>query len=189
MNKAAIWVAAAVALIVGAGYLGSPFYTVAQLRAAARTADRDRLEQLVSFPEVREHLKSQVDNRLQKELSGKEGALASLGALLGPAVSNRLIDKVITSDGVAAIIRSGRAARAAAWDEAAGDPSNPPQQSPKLQITTRYKDLDHFILTIRDSRDPQNAAAVLTLTRRGLFAWQVTEIHLPSLDKPGSATN
>ena len=54
-------VAGTAALIFGAAYFGSPFLSLHNLQQAARNGDRDRLDQVVDFPKVRENLKSKID--------------------------------------------------------------------------------------------------------------------------------
>ena len=200
MNRAAIAAIAAVVLLSGVGgYLGSPYYTANQVRVAARNADRQRLEQLVDFPQVREHFKSQLNSQVEKgagNSSTNDNPLAGIGAKLISAFSGRLIDRVVTPDNVAAIISSGRAARAAERGDSSGTDHGVDRPAPEhghsLDVTGSYKGLDHFLVTIRDTRDPETAGAVLTLTRNGLFSWRVTQIDLPGLlDKTdaGSAPN
>jgi hypothetical protein len=187
MNRATLAVVAALVFLSGlGGYIGSPYYTANQLRVAARNADKQRLEQLVDFPQVREHFKAQLNGQVEKRAgSSSDNLLAGIGADLVSAIGGRLIDRVVTADSIAAVIRSGRAGRESARD--AEDPADGPAPSKehpherRLLVSGRYTDLNHFVMTIRDRRDPETMAAVLTLTRNGLFAWRVTQIDIPGL--------
>lgn len=181
MNRVALAAAGALALLIAVGvYVGSPFYTANQLRVAARQADKQRLEQLVDFSQVRDHFKAQLNSQVQKSASKSDNLLAGLGAELVSAFSGRIIDRIVTADGVASVIRSGRANRDAARAESeAGD--GPAPEEHKLRYSGSYQGLNHFLLTIRDSGDPEKALAFLTLTRNGLFSWRVTQIDLPGL--------
>jgi hypothetical protein len=184
--RAATAAVIAAALLAGGAYLGSPFYTAWQLRAAARSGDRDRLEQLVDFPQVREHLKSQVENRLlealRKDPKLNHGSLAAFGALLAPALTDRIIDSVVTADGIATVIRYGKVdhagGRSGSGTDAEGHTS---AAKPHLHVSSSYKDLDHVAMTIRDTDDSRHLAAVVTLSRTGLFSWRATRIDLPAL--------
>jgi hypothetical protein len=186
LSRAATAAVISLALLFGGAYLGSPFYTAWQLRAAARSGDRERLEQLVDFPEVRAHLKSQLDSRLQQEVQQnpklKHSALAALGALLAPALTDRIIDSVVTPDTVATVIQSGRASRPA--EDTPGEaqaPTEPASAHPHVRVLTSFRDLDHFLMTITDRSDPAHVEAVVTLSRRGLFSWRATQIDVPAL--------
>jgi hypothetical protein len=85
--------------------------------------------------------------------------------------------------GIAALIRTGGVARAALRDRSREDAadSDTTRHDPAVCISASYRDLDHFTLTMSDTREPDKAAAVLTLSRRRLFFWRVTEIDIPSL--------
>lgn len=186
MNRAVIVAAALILLSAVAGYIGSPYYTANQLRMAARNADKQRLEQLVDFPQVREHFKTQLNGEMDRRASASssDNPLAGIGAKLVSAFSGPLIDRLVTADNIAAAIESGRAAKAnrAAARASSGEDEPPPQpHERRLLIKTRYQDLDHFLLTIRDRRDPDTAGVALTMTRNGLFSWRVTQIDLPGL--------
>jgi hypothetical protein len=60
MSKKVWGAVAAVVILFGAAYLGSPFWAARQFRNAALSADVDRLDAAVDFPAVRESLKSQL---------------------------------------------------------------------------------------------------------------------------------
>lgn len=48
------------AVLLVAGYAGSPFLAVHSLKGAAHKGDADKLSELVDFPAVRESMKSQL---------------------------------------------------------------------------------------------------------------------------------
>jgi hypothetical protein len=179
MRRPAIIAAAVLAVLIGVAYGASPFYAARQLQVAARNGDSGRLEELVDFPAVREHLKTQVSSRMLQAARDdpklKDHPLATLGALLAPTLTDRIIDSVVTADGVAAIIRSGKLAKGAA------DGVATVEFHPAVRTSFGYQDLNHFVVAIRHANTQPDEKVSLTLTRRGLFSWQVTEINLPSV--------
>jgi hypothetical protein len=88
----------AAALLFVAAYFGSPFLALHDLQRAAHDGDRDRLEQLVDFPKVRENLKSKFDaymlGSLRSDPSMANNPFAGLGALIAPASQERNSAKV-----------------------------------------------------------------------------------------------
>lgn len=187
--------AAVLALLVGA-YLASPLVAVDALRAAARSGDRDRLEQLADFPAVRAHLKEDLSARLLVKLRSDpeltRSPLAGLGLILGPAIVDRAIDAYVTPDAVAAMIRSGKAPQPGmrpeeggavqAGGDRAGDDARA-RNRPRVRMA--YADLDHFRVTLSRADGPDQTLGLL-LQRRDLFWWRLTRIELPQ-DKTASA--
>ena len=74
---------AAMVLVVGivAVYLGSPYWTLYQIRSAATAGEGDRIATYVDFPAVRESIKSQfvLATAKRMESRGKDCAFATLG--------------------------------------------------------------------------------------------------------------
>jgi hypothetical protein len=181
--------AALVVLAAVAWYLLSPFQAFAALAEAGRTGDRDKLEAMVDFPAVRDSLKAQLADRLTHAISTDralaDGPFGALGALLGPTVVDSVVDAAVTPDGVAAIIRSGRAPLS---DVSPGKTALPPPAEtapppapgaapPKPRTRFAYADLNHVRATTL-SNDAGRAPLTWVLERRGL-SWKLVRIELP----------
>jgi Protein of unknown function (DUF2939) len=168
-------VAAMAALIFGAAYFGSPFLALHDLRQVARDGDRDRLEQLVDFPRVRENLKSKIDayvlQSMRSDPNMANNPFAGLGALIVPAIADRAIDSYVTPDGIAAVVNNGsppklNAADAAEQSQTASSP---------LKVSPSFADLDHFKVALSRSDAPASTLS-LVLERHGLFGWRLIRI-------------
>jgi hypothetical protein len=115
-----------------------------------------------------------------------KGPFGALGALLGPTVVDQVVDAAVTPEGVAAIVRSGRAPLS---DVAAGKPAlpPPPETAPpevpgvaaasKRKTRFAYADLNHFRATTLSS-DRAETPLTWVLERRGL-GWKLVRIELP----------
>lgn len=188
--KSKLWAGLAVAAVVLAAlwYLLSPFQAFASLAEAARVGDRDKLEAGVDFPAVREGLKDQLNARLTTALSTDRslanGPFGALGALLGPTVVDQVVDAAVTPDGVAAIIRSGKAplsdikpGKAALPPPEETAPPAPESAPPKKKTRFAYADLNHVRATTL-SNDSSRTPLTWVLERRGL-GWKLVRIELP----------
>lgn len=190
--KTKMWAGVAIAVIVLAAiwYVVSPFQAFAGLAEAARVGDRNKLEQGVDFPAVREGLKAQLNARLVTAIGAdkalSDGPFGALGALLGPTVVDQVVDAAVTPDGVAAIIRSGKAPLS---DVAPGKSALPPpaetappavEEGPPAKRRTRfaYTDLNHVRATTY-STDADRTPLSWVLERRGL-GWKLVRIELPA---------
>ncbi len=165
-------VLAACAFAAIALYVASPWLAVHQLQAAARAGDRNGLEAAVDFPAVREDFKAQLNVALLKNLQSdarlKDNPLAAIGALLVPAVLDRLIDAYITPDGIATMVAEARTPR----------PGSPAHRGGHVTTQSGYVSLDRFKTTVRSDDEP-NRPLVFVMERRGLFGWKLVRIELP----------
>lgn len=179
----AICLLAAALAAVAAGYVISPFAATWSLAAAAKSGDRDRIEQLVDFPRVRSNLKDQVSARLLagtgSDLSPRR-PLGVLAAVLLPALADRVIDRLVTPDAIAAMLKPA-AVPADGADAGAARASD--AHAGKAAWGYGYLGLDRFRVTVSDPARGDGPVA-LTLERRGLFSWKLIRVDLP-LDQLG----
>ena len=101
-------------LALGGAYVASPIYAFHQLKQAAQSGDRERLEALVDFPAVREDLKRQVDSKatkLARTASGVGYPIAAILGHLGAALGDRAIDRLVTPDAISAMVQFGETPR------------------------------------------------------------------------------
>jgi hypothetical protein len=180
MRKIAI---AAMVLIVGivAAYLVSPYWTLYQIRSAATAGEGDQVATYVDFPAVRESIKSQFVLATVKrmESKGKDSAFATLGQAFALRMIDGFIDALVSPEGIANMIRSGKAPRPTL--EAKATPataSTAERREPKVR--RGYEGLDTFQAAMVD---PESGEDMLTavLSRQGLFTWKLTAVRIPGL--------
>lgn len=163
-------VIAAVALVV-IGYLASPILAAGALRSALQSGDRDRLEQMVDFPAVREGLKQDLNSAMLEKIGSdpelKNNPFAGLGAAFVPMIVDRMIDAMVTPAGLAKIARSDDTATQQGGKAAKGD---------KVPLHYAYVGLDRFKVT---DRAPGGNGAALVMERRGWFQWKLVRLQLP----------
>jgi hypothetical protein len=166
-------------LAFAGAYAASPLLAFQQLKQAAETGDRDRLEALVDFPAVREDLRAQTESKalkLGREVGGIGHPAAMLLGRAATQLSDQAVDKLVTPEAISELVRDGRSAR----DPAPADGGKGPR--PKSSTTIRYAYLtpDRFKVTIAKSKSDV-AAVALIMDRRGLFSWRVERIELKAL--------
>ncbi len=176
MNKRLGIGAAAILAAVAGAYLASPLLAVRGFVAAAKSGDAARLERAVDFPAVRDALKPQLADamaaRARTDPRISETALAGLGALLAPAIADRAVDRLVTPEGIATLVRLGDGD----GDAAPTAPASPAR--PAIGYDYRYVGLDHFLVRVRRADRPGRPTG-LTFERRGLFGWKLVAIDLP----------
>ena len=164
-------------------YGASPYVAVRDFVAAAKQGDAEKLRGSVDFPAVRADLKPQlmaaVTTRMERDPQMRGNPFAGLGAMLMPSILDRMIDSVVTPEGIAALVRAGKVGHAEMESAA-------PR---RVDYGFHYVALNRFDVTLRRqgaASDPVN----LVFERRGLFAWKLVRIVLPqsSLTGPADAT-
>jgi hypothetical protein len=180
-----------VAVVIGASAYGlSPFLAFKQLRDAAKSGDRDRLEEVVDFPAVRENLKSQFTAGLVRSIGADPkmhgNPFAAVGALLVPAITDRIVDSIVTPDGIAAMLSQGKVSKPGGEPISESTAANDP---PDLETALSYRTLNRFHAELR-RRDQPDTTLALTLERRGWFGWRLIRIDIPdSLFRPDSSAS
>lgn len=163
--------AAAISLILGGVYFGSPYYAVHSLRNAALEADTDKLETSVDFPSVRESLKSQLSaslmSHMQSDPKMKDNPFAGLGTLMVPAIVDRAIETFVTPDGIAALIRGQKPNETAKIKE-----------NPDIEARSGYISADRFRVRLRNKARNEDGPSLI-FERRGFASWKLIKVQLP----------
>lgn len=180
MRKVTIAVLVFVVGVV-AVYFGSPYWTLYQIRSAAAAGEGDRVAAYVDFPAVRSSVKSQFASALTKrmESKGKDSALASLGHAFAFRMMDGVVDTMVSPEGVASMIRSGKAPRPALDGKAAPvNASTGERREPK--VSRGYEGLDTFRAALVDPATNEETL-VAVLSRQGAFSWKLTAVRIPGL--------
>lgn len=172
---AAALVAVAVVVLLAAGgfYFASPWMAVGALKQALHDKDRDRLEELIDFPSVRENLKADFNAMMMKKVNEdpemKNNPFSGLALAIIPGLVDRMVDAAVNPANL-----SNLGGRAALDDKA---PVEGAKGSPPGKITMAYDGLNRF--RILEPID-QGQALGWVMKRKGLFGWRLTRIELPA---------
>lgn len=172
MNKK-VWAAvAAVAVLFGVAYFGSPFWAARQFREAALSADVDRLDAAVDFPAVRESLKSQLTvaltAKMQNDPEMRSNPFASLGMMLMPTIVGKMVDGFVTPDGMSALMKRGKLEKA----------GQEPKADPEVDYDYDYRGLDRFAVAVKAVGAKGDDAPKFVFERRGLFSWKMIRLEI-----------
>lgn len=150
----------------------SPYVAARGFLAAAKQGDEEKLRGSVDFPAVRADLKPQlsaaVATRMEHDPAMRGNPLAGLGKILMPSILDRMIDSVVTPEGIAALVRAGKVGHA--------KPESAPSQ--RVDYDFRYIALNRFDVTVR-RRDAVGDPVHFVFERHGLFTWRLIRIALP----------
>lgn len=184
MNRKLVLVGIGVAVLLVTGYLASPYWAIRQMQSAANGGEGDRLSAYVDFPAVRESVKTQVQAALVRKAAeeGKDNPFAALGMMLVSGMANAMVDNLITAEGLAGMIRAGKAEKPAMAAQGPAGRTPEPESSKAQEPVVRrhYEGLGYFHV---DMSEPGKEAPALSLVlkRDGLFSWKLVAVRLPFL--------
>lgn len=170
-----------VLVALAAAYVASPIYAFHQLKDAAETGDRERLEALVDFPAVKEDLKRQVDSGATKLARRAEGVgypIAAVLGALGAALGDKAIDRLVTPDAISAMVQYGETPREHRKHAADQDATSNQNGAGPTQVRFAYLSPDRFRARVAPASEPTHGIDLI-LGRQGLFSWRLEAIELP----------
>lgn len=180
----AAFVALSVAAVAGYWYW-SPFLALNSMKSAAQKRDADEFNQYVDYPKLRESLKGQFNARLADVMgkssggTGMEQAGAALGAMLGLAMVDRMIDAMVRPEMVMRAMSEAKLQNPAST--AHGSASDAQDKTRDLTWTIERKGSDRVIAYgNRQAQDPGEPRAGFVFDRTGFASWKLTEIRLPA---------
>lgn len=171
---------AAVALVVAAAvgwYAASPYYTLAQMRDAAKANDADRLSAYIDYPALRANVKSEVTARIAAEAGMDKAQSGALGALFGSVVVGPLVDAIVSPAGVRAMLVARNSEQGKAVGKAAAAAA--PVRLDDRPVIER-RGLSEFAVRSKGSD------GAMVFTRHGL-GWKLSGVDLPADGGAGPA--
>jgi hypothetical protein len=176
-------VAVLLVVVCAGAYFASPLLALYSLQSAAKSGNRDRLQQLVDFPVLRENLKGELTAYMVKAMRDDprmaDSAAAGAGMLIGTAMIGQAIDAYVTPDALAAMVNSGKAPSQGAAASA------PTPGDGKLRSDYSYVDLNHFRVRLTRSDSPGDALSLI-MERRDLINWKLTRIDFTLPTQPAA---
>lgn len=170
MNRTRLAIGVGLAVLLGA-YLGSPFFTLHQMRQAAERKDAAALSAHIDFPALRASAKHAVDEQVARKLAAKphrkQGTI--WGAVLLGTLARNAIDDLVTPDGVAKLL--------AADKEESGTPPAGPRKRPPPELAFDYEGLDVFLVHVQQAGLPGHGIT-LVMRRNGFVEWVLVGVRL-----------
>jgi hypothetical protein len=192
-------IAVVVVLVIVLSY-ASPYLILNRLHDAVQARDSQTIDRYVDYPALRVSLKQQVTQMLSRRVDTQklQHPLAALGALVGMALVNPLVDAYATPDGVAALLAGmppkgdpgevppsagdqpseDQAPQQQAPSVASSAPAGAQSAAPRAKGSAGYRDVNTFAVTYARGGDSLPYSVIFH--RRGWFSWQLDAVELPS---------
>ena len=185
ITSAAVVIAAAIA----AYWYWSPYIAMNSIREAAKQGDAENFNRRVDYPKLRESLKGQFKAQMagiigepDKGSNDARRAGGALGAMLGMAMADRMIDAMVSPEMVMKAMSEGKFQNPSQRER--GDP-NVIGKDVKWNVE-RYG-VDRVIAYGGEAGKgavPMDRKVGFVLDRAGFATWKLSEVRLPAPLKP-----
>lgn len=189
-------IVAVLAAVAGVWFAG-PYWTVHQMREAARAGDADRFNAYVDYPALRENITTQFAGPavVTSDTTGEPGSeqkssIGGIGRMLGRALATGAVQALVRPEVVMRAMQYGQLMPKREDDPALSDGSAPPppghegasasNRHDEVEWWTERSGLNQVIFYARRSDQPASRKLGLVLERRGWASWQLTDIRIPS---------
>lgn len=175
-TKALVAAVMVVAAGVGGYWHFSPYLALNAMRDAAQSNDADAFNEKVDYPKMRESLKGQMSAVMAKEMGSLDGnGFAAVGAMLGMAMVNQMVDSFVRPEVVMSAMQNGK------FKPEPGE-AGASKDSKQVEWSLDRKGSNKVIAY---SKEPGQAQADddvgLVFERYGFADWKLTEIRLHKL--------
>lgn len=171
-------------IAIAAYWYLSPFLAIRQMQSAAKAHDADAFNTHVDYPRLRESLKSQISERMTRQMGTSTDAkspFGALGSMLGMAMVDKLVDAMVRPETVMRGMQSGQFGPQApdADAEPAGTSDTSKKQSERPKWTYVRKGSDILIAYQAGSGEPDDTKMKIVFERSGFANWKITELQMP----------
>lgn len=174
------------AILVGAAayWYWSPHLAMRHMLEAAKAGDADAFNDHVDYPKLRESVKGQMAAMVTSSMKTSTDAknpFEALGAMLGLALVDKMVEAMIRPEFVMQGMKSGKFTPEA--DELKGEAASSPEGQAAANQKSRWdyerKGVDKIIVRMKDDTLPKEDLAGVVFERSGFATWKMTEIRLP----------
>ncbi len=191
----------AVIVAVGGVWFASPYWTVHQMREAAREGQGDRFNAYVDYPKLRENLTAQIMGAFGasadggKDEAGEERSVRGFGRALGRTMAAGAVSVLVRPEVVMRAMQEGQLLPKKRTAEPTTDRSEPSEEQqgktradPQSQVEwwTERQGLNTVVFYARRSDEPDQNKIGLVLEQRAFASWRLVDIRLPQRQVQGA---
>lgn len=170
-------VAVVIASAIGGYWYASPYLELSKMHDAAQVGDARAFNQRVDYPSVRESIKGQITSLITKEMGASADGMQALGAILGLAIVNQMVEALVQPEVVMAAMQKGEVDLTT---QVKGGRNNTTDASSKDNVEWLLK-RDGFNRVIAYQKDLGADETSLVFDRQGFASWRLTEIRMGDL--------
>lgn len=175
MNKKLIGALIAIVVVI-CGYLyATPYLALNNIKKAAQAGDSDTVSKYIDYPSVRQSFKDQMNAMMMKEVQKQENdGFAALGAMLASAMVDKMIDAVVTPEGMTLMLQGKDLKQSISGS--ANESAESKQDEHQPDYETSYTSFNDFQVVIKD---PNKSKEVKVLMVRDGLSWKIHKLAIP----------
>jgi hypothetical protein len=176
-----------------------PFQTVNELRIALKSADKQKLQELIDFPMLRENLKTDLGEQINQSAVSPvfHGSMGSIAVFMRSMILNSIVDSLVKPENLELLLSGQRPTAYSSGKTEGGLPEDhgrTPQSenleqkgenieanstsSRKVITHSYYKDFDTFCVDVTNPQYQEKFVFKGTLQRQDLFHWKLSRIRV-----------
>jgi len=161
-----------VALIINCvWFYATPYITLYHIKKAIEAQDAAEISRYMDFPSLRENLKTSLAVR---KAAGGSNLFKSLRSLLSGAVTDPMVDALVTPEGIATMIKGEKI-----FGKKGGNGQTSGQENEDDQeYSMGYETINRFVLKTKNKDTPKKETGFV-FTRKGM-SWKLSAVRLPS---------
>lgn len=170
-------------LVLLIAYAAYPYWSLYRLGEALEAGDEGALKQHVDWPAVRSGLKEDLSGVLSREtgraIASGDGDAAVGGLLasaIGKALLDPLVDSLVTPEGLAAMIREGRARKSGATPDRQSGPTTGDRNVLWEHLSFAFFTGPATFEAVFEAEDGEEVVGVMQLNG---MRWQLVRLRLP----------
>lgn len=174
MNRTRIALIAGLAL-AALGYLSAtPYIAAHRMLTAVTDGDAETLSEYIDFPALRQSFKDQLNAAMLDAAKDESNPFGALGALLGGAIVERVIDAYVTPAGIMTMMKGKKLDISGEID---GMDLLQPSDETDLSYALSYESWNRFSIAFTNNESKAEEEVKLILRRQGLTDWKLTGIE------------
>lgn len=175
MNKKIIGAIIALIIVICGYVYASPYLAINSIKKAAQAGDSETVSKYIDYPSVRQSFKDQMNAMMMKEMvNQKDDGFAALGAMLASTMVDKIVDGIVTPEGMTMMMKGKDLKDAAQSSES--NPTTETKEEDQPEYKTRYTSFSDFEVMIQNPKDSK--AVTVKMVRDGL-SWKVNKIVVP----------
>lgn len=172
--KKFVYLAVGLIIILAIYLYASPYLALNNIKKAAQAGDADTLSEYIDFPSVKQGLKDQLNTQIMKEVTKEDAdGFEALGAMLATAMIDKVVDGIVTPDGVAMMVQGQKPDLD---NESVEQTTEDKTDNKKLDYKTNYITYKSFKVSLSNPDYEDNLDIIM---RRDGLSWKVNRINLP----------
>jgi hypothetical protein len=174
------------AIVLAACFYFTPYWAVANMKAAAENRDAEALSEYVDFPSLKESLKANFNAMMESEVSKNmsDNPFGAFGAALASAFINPMIDNLVTPESLAMMMKGEKPDLNRT--ENSDYKSIPSNKEDNMATSMNYDHFNSFIVTIKEKESPDEPIKMI-FKRHGITSWKLSALRLPLPESKSSS--